>query len=251
MDRRTLSIAPGITLDARRAVWLAEPRALVLADLHLGYAWAQRQSGNLLPLGPAGEEADLLAALVADYAPERVVLLGDVVHRALALPGLREEICRLMSALAGVPEVEIVLGNHDRALPALLASCDLQIRASRELQLGPFLLRHGDDAAAREPGKDGWQLIGHEHPAISLGDGVTALKCPCFLIAESLIILPASSRWAAGSDVRSGRWMSPAAQAAEFHTAVASLADKLVPIRLAGGTRSPVGTPAIPLTTTR
>jgi len=51
-----------------------------VADVHLGYAWTQRQRGALLPLAEVGETASRLLALQAEYRPATLVLLGDLVH---------------------------------------------------------------------------------------------------------------------------------------------------------------------------
>ncbi|MCC6233574.1 MAG: hypothetical protein IT580_13070, partial [Verrucomicrobiales bacterium] len=40
-----MEVTPGVWLDARRAVWLEGHRALLVADVHLGYVWAERQRG--------------------------------------------------------------------------------------------------------------------------------------------------------------------------------------------------------------
>jgi len=67
--------------------------------------------------------------------------------------------------------------------------------------------------------------MGHEHPAISVGDGVTtSVKCPCFLISRRVIVLPAFSLWAAGGVEMALR--------ERFDHAVAILGDKLLPIPL-------------------
>jgi metallophosphoesterase superfamily enzyme len=92
---------------------------------------------------------------------------------------------------------------------------------------------HGDQPSAGEPVSEGCFLfMGHEHPAISLSEGVASIKCPCFLVSENVIVLPAFSSWAAGGDVRSGRFLSPVAQAARFTQAVAIVAGKLLPVPL-------------------
>jgi metallophosphoesterase superfamily enzyme len=67
---------------------------------------------------------------------------------------------------------------------------------------------------------------------MSLGDGFSSLKCPCFLIRHDLIVLPAFSSWAAGSDVRSGRFLSTLSMEDRFEQAVAILAGKLLPLPL-------------------
>jgi len=78
MDR--LELAPGVWVDARHAAWLAPERTLIVADVHLGYAWTQRQRGALLPLAEVEETASRLLALQAEYRPATLVLLGDLVH---------------------------------------------------------------------------------------------------------------------------------------------------------------------------
>jgi metallophosphoesterase superfamily enzyme len=75
--------------------------------------------------------------------------------------------------------------------------------------------------------------MGHEHPAITIGDGVTtSQKCPCFLVSESVIILPAFSSWAAGTNIHAYEFMSETARAAKFTQAIAICGEKLLPISL-------------------
>lgn len=88
-----------------------------------------------------------------------------------------------------------------------------------------------EETAAR----GGRVIIGHEHPAITLSDGVaTHAKCACFLTAPGLLILPAFSPWAAGTNAREGRFLSLFAQLAPPDRAVAIVAGKLLPILLRG-----------------
>ena len=95
----TWTLAEGVLLDARRAVILPEERILAVADLHLGYVWAQRQRGQLLPLG---EEDTLtrLHALCADWSPERLLVLGDFVHAVASPEGIREAVTGLIRGLS-------------------------------------------------------------------------------------------------------------------------------------------------------
>jgi metallophosphoesterase superfamily enzyme len=76
-------------------------------------------------------------------------------------------------------------------------------------------------------------VMGHEHPAISIGDGVTtSQKCPCFLVSDTVIVLPAFSRWAAGTDIHAHPFMSETARAAKFTRAIAICGKRLLPISL-------------------
>ncbi len=239
MDRTRHQLSPGLWLDARRAVWLEKEGVLAVADLHLGYAWAQRAAGNLVPLS-AGEDAPLrLRALVEDYAPREVAVLGDIVHRALRLEGIHDALRSLVDAVGDRARLRLVAGNHDRQLDILLEQFRLPLQVETQLAIGPHRLLHGDRAdeaqaaallaeAAQEKGR---VLFGHEHPAITLSDrAATALKCPCFLVAPDALVLPAFSSWAAGSDVRRGDFMSPLARQAKWRGAVAILAGKLLPV---------------------
>jgi putative SbcD/Mre11-related phosphoesterase len=228
----------GVCLDARHALWLARERALVLADLHLGYVWAQRHAGLLLPLSAPDDTIGRLENLLKSYRPRAVVLLGDIVHRATRIPEVRRELGCLKTALQEVETVSWVAGNHDRALGALLASSGIDCELQRQIVLGPHLLLHGD----AEPGYEEWQawaaqrgaggliIMGHEHPAIRLGDGLVTAKCPCFLAGPRVLILPAFSGWAAGVSIHQGQFMSGLAAAADFDRAVAIVAGKLLPV---------------------
>src|SRR5438132_1492813 len=66
----------GVVFDARRAVYFREHDLLAIADLHLGYAWAHRAEGQLLPVSKADDALTRLRALVDDYKPARLVILG-------------------------------------------------------------------------------------------------------------------------------------------------------------------------------
>jgi metallophosphoesterase superfamily enzyme len=74
--------------------------------------------------------------------------------------------------------------------------------------------------------------MGHEHPSISLGDGIRSAKFPCFAISRTTILLPAFSLWAAGVDICGNPFLGPLAKAAEFTRAVAICGEKLLPVKL-------------------
>lgn len=234
-------LIPSLHLDARHVLWLPEERTLVAADLHLGYAWAHRHAGQLLPITAPDDTVDRLAALAAEYRPAQIVLLGDIVHRAVPVPALREQLEALASRLSSVT-IRWVAGNHDRDLQSLLHRCGLSgIRLEAELTLGLHLLTHGageDGAAgaailARLESAGGWLIIGHEHPAIHLHDHVTtSVKCPCFLAGSRILILPAFSRWSAGSNVRSSPFLSAFARETAFSHAYAIMAGRILPMSL-------------------
>src|ERR1700756_929743 len=69
-------------IDARRALFWSDENALLIADLHLGKASLLRQAGTALPPGTTLEGLARLSSLIADYCPQRLLILGDLVHGA-------------------------------------------------------------------------------------------------------------------------------------------------------------------------
>lgn len=227
-----LALAPGILADARGALWFPHERVLTVADLHFGYAWAHRHSGQLMPLAPHDDLASRIGALLDYYQDAKeLVLLGDIVHKALPVEALRKELVRFFDSTTKRVAVRLILGNHDRKLPELLAQWSIPMECHNQYRLGDRILVHGDVPLA-EPAR--CIIMGHEHPAIALGDGIaTATRCPCFLVSNSVFVLPAFTRWSApGGDVRRRRFLSPLASAADFQCAVAIVGERLLRIPL-------------------
>lgn len=236
LHRGQFALTPDIILDARRAVWFEREKALAVADLHLGYAWAQRSRGAMLPLSSEDDTIPRLTELVREYGARELFVLGDVVQRAVPIEPVREPLRALCSEVGKLVKLRLLGGNHDRGLARLLAECNVSIEVEGVARLGPHWLLHGDAAppdGASEDAPDGSRIfIGHEHPAIRVGDGVASVKCPCFVAGERVVVLPAFSAWAAGTNIRQGSFMSPLARGAQFREAVAILAGKLLPVRV-------------------
>ena len=143
---------------------------------------------------------------------------GDIVHRALPLPQIEAQLKELFAQLQNT-RLRLIAGNHDRFLEKLISQ-----PLETEYQTGPYLFVHGHQPAARSQRI----VMGHEHPTISVGDGVTtSVRCPCFLLSPQFIVLPAFSLWAAGGVELALRH--------RFRRAVAILGDKLLPIPLNNG----------------
>ena len=239
LNAQTMSVE-GMVLDARRAVFLPESRTLVVADLHLGYAWAKRARGALLPVSAPEDTVDRLAELQCDHGARRIVVLGDVIHEAVALPMLEKVLREFCERLGTASELVFCLGNHDCKLDRLVQEWRLPIACHRELELDSCRLLHGDTApSAATDGADFRLsapprcLIGHEHPCVALEDGVSSrVRCPAFLQAEGLLVLPAFSAWAAGCEIGRQPFLGPLARAARFHTAVACVGPRLLRLPL-------------------
>lgn len=176
-------ILPGIWLDARLALWLADLGILVVADLHWGYAASHRAQGNLLPAWGDATIAQRLTALIHDYQPKEMIWLGDSLHSVAGQDAALEFL--RMTATA----VTIVSGNHDARWS--------RAKDHQSLHRSHYFLHHGDKI--RPIPHDCLEIVGHHHPAVSWQDGAgTRLKVPALVASSRRLVLPAFSPWAGG-----------------------------------------------------
>lgn len=181
-----VNIAQDVVLDGRLALFHRRQRWLAVADLHFGFELSQRAAGSLFPLWGMQTIQARLDALLGDYEPETLILLGDLVHDRAGVAAL-EELVREFSQRA---EVVLIAGNHDRQLGR-------HLNAVPVWRSGGFCFHHGhcEHQTANEI-----QVIGHHHPAQVMRDGAgLRLKLPAFVQQDLCWIMPAFSPWAAGT----------------------------------------------------
>ncbi len=221
-----------LTADIRRALWLPQHKLLAVADLHLGYAWSHRSKGQLLPVTRQEDTVERLLELQHEYQAEHIAILGDIVHDTISIPEVRAELDRLITTLSAQSQLTLLLGNHDRQLERNLTLPE-NVQLQKSLTVGHFTLLHGDDSRVMEGGEASLTLImGHEHPTLSLGDGVSAVRCPCFLVSPHAVVLPAFSPWANGCTVGRQRFLSPLLQEVSFREAHAIMGKRLLRVPL-------------------
>ncbi len=191
MSPSFVPVGGGAWLDGRLALVHPEGAWMAVADLHYGFEWTQRSRGALIPLYGMDSVESRLIDLVNAHRPDRLILLGDLVHSGSTVAELKACLERL--AELG-PEVIPLAGNHDRRFfrqtPLRETHCE-----------EGFVFHHGDQPLPAEYEGEP-QLIrvsGHLHPAVMIRDGAgTRIRLPAFLQREQDWILPAFSPWAAG-----------------------------------------------------
>jgi hypothetical protein len=173
---------------ASGALWLPDLRTAILADLHLGYAWAQRRRGELGPL-TSGSAAVRLRRALEELRPQRVVLLGDLYHASRPSAAERRMVEDALSAIAG--ELVLVRGNHDRKIER-----DFAKAAVAEWSAPGIVAAHGDAI----PETDGLLILGHFHPVAKLRDAAGASRrYPVFVLGARVCLLPALSDFSVGT----------------------------------------------------
>jgi uncharacterized protein len=193
----------------------------------------------MMPLSAPDDTVQRLLALLTDYPASELVLLGDIVHRAIPLEGIERELIQVAELVGAIVPIRWIAGNHDKALDLLLRRLPGEPLLRFEHRCGPHILTHGDATQAagdvhlelvRLSG--GRIFIGHEHPAFGVSDRVTtSVKCPCFAMNDYVIALPAFSSWAAGADVRRRDFLSTYFKTRAPRRAVACIGGKLLPMQ--------------------
>lgn len=196
-SRSTADRPPGIAdvTFTERAAYLADPDALVVADLHIG-----RDAGtNLeLPLGERAALVDGLAALLDRFEPSHVVVAGDLLDAFGSLPSPVEGTIRSLADAVAEHDAALTVatGNHDTMIDVVFAG-----ERVPEIRLDDgTVVCHG----AADPGSDAERtVIGHDHPTLAVG----GRKYPCALVGPiadrrgTLIILPAFSPLPRGTTI--------------------------------------------------
>lgn len=169
-----------------RALFWQRPRWLLLSDLHLGKAAHFRKAGLPLPEGSDEQTIARLDELIAEFIPQRVVIIGDLFHSDLNNGWkLFHDWCIRQRV-----ELHLVMGNHDRLSERRYREAGLVTHAAG-LVAPPFILEH--EAPLAMGGAGMMHVIsGHTHPGVVLhGAGRQSLRLPCFLAGPQVTLLPA------------------------------------------------------------
>ena len=190
-----------LELLPQRALWQPDQAVLLLADVHLGKAESFQASG--IPVPSDGDLGNLnrLLELAAQLNPQRVVVLGDLIHSRLGLTAELRAKIRALPELLGCP-LELIGGNHDQG------SWLEGLQAGAPRRLGDLWLSHEPTTPA---GEDLLNVAGHVHPVAVLGHGPDRLRLPCFALdrRRRRLVLPAFGALTGGYAVAAGqqRWV--------------------------------------------
>ena len=192
--RRVFPVRMGdmpVLLDARGACYFPQLDWLVVSDLHLEKGSFLHSFGN--PISQMDTYATLsrLDGLITDYAPETVVCLGDSFHDRNSFSRIREEDQQLLLHLQQrTLDWVWIQGNHDPDIPETMGG-----RAVDTLMAGQIQLAH-----EHEPDIP-YQLIGHYHPKCQRNVRRHRFRGRCFLMTDTMLIMPAFGQYTGGLDI--------------------------------------------------
>jgi len=145
-------------------------RIIVIADLHIGWEIELSQNGIHVPT----QTPKLLArleALLSEYKPTKLVILGDVKHTvAKAEMGEWRDVPDFFNNLKNrVQDIVVIRGNHDGNLEPLLPESVRLLAATGEIiaNVGFF---HGHQWPSPGLLKCKTLVMGHAHPVVALRD---------------------------------------------------------------------------------
>lgn len=207
-----MEIHQGINAD-HTALWLPVQSILVVADIHLGYEEELRKKGVHLPLGEFNHQKKLFTRLLEQYKPKTIVLNGDLKHSFGSINRTEwKHTLELLDLLTATSNVVIIKGNHDTILEPIARKKSIAIR--NYYKDNELLFLHGD--VLPEPHLlEAVQtiIIGHEHPAIGLTNGIRTEQYKCFLKLlwqkRTLIVQPSTFSLTTGVDVLTHELKSP------------------------------------------
>jgi metallophosphoesterase superfamily enzyme len=228
-------LADGVIALGAGFAFLGRSRVLLVADAHFGYEDVMG-GGAALPLWSTPEMAASIAGAARSSAAREIVFLGDTIHGSLMSAGATSAVAGALRELRDVAELTFVAGNHEgRSRGAAILGATVEA-----CERDGWLLVHGD-----KPGPLGRRsIIGHLHPSLHLGGGVSA---PAFLGSESIVVAPALTPYSRGLDVLSEQCIAALApwnvRRADLHV-VAATNDRVFPFgtlsALCAALRAPV-----------
>lgn len=182
-----------VELLPERAVYWPAARTLLVADLHWGKAETFQSYGIPIPTGGLVDDLARLEAALDRTGAIRLLVLGDLLHGAVA-PSVIEAIAAWRTRCT-VPTL-LVRGNHDRHVPVLPKSWDIEDHRGVLFEDG-YAFTH-----APAPVSGAYTWAGHLHPMARLRGRTDSMRLPCFHLGPEVGVLPAFGTFTGGVVVR-------------------------------------------------
>lgn len=188
----------GVYMSSDLCLHIPEERTVVIADLHIGYESALEAEGIHIPRIQTKTVISSLSKLVDKYEPDRLVILGDLKHEFSRNLGQEmKDVRKVLDSVSDRVDIVLVKGNHDNYVENIVSR--IQVPVVNHYKAAGITFVHGHLPCSERP-----LVMGHEHPSIKIVDRVGAyLKLPChaLLRRERILVLPAYSPLASGTDL--------------------------------------------------
>ncbi|MEJ1969283.1 MAG: ligase-associated DNA damage response endonuclease PdeM [Rhizomicrobium sp.] len=183
-----------LMLDCAGALWWPAEGTLVFSDIHFEKGSSLARFGALLPPYDTRTTLRRMAALIARYAPARVIALGDSFHDREAADRLDAEERGMLASFVTATDWIWIEGNHDPQPPQWLGGT-----ITEEIAIGGLVFRH-EPSPVPQPG----EIAGHLHPCATVTLRGRSLRRRCFASDGLRLVMPAFGAYAGGLDVADG-----------------------------------------------
>ena len=179
-----------LVLDVSGALWWPAQAMLIFSDIHLekGSSFAMR--GQMLPPYDTRTALKRMQAVVARYAPKRIMSLGDAFHDRDAAGRLDADERAMLSGFSQGADWIWITGNHD---PEPAENIGGRFLAS--VTQGALTFRHEPTENATA------EIAGHLHPCTTVTMRGRSLRRRCFVADGMRMVLPAFGAYAGGLDL--------------------------------------------------
>ena len=163
-----------------------DERTLVISDLHIGWEISLAEEGIYIP-SQTKRLLMRLKEIIFSERPDRLIILGDVKHTIAKIEAeeWRDVPDFFENILGMISKVQIVPGNHDGEIEALLPD-GVELLPSRGTTIGDIGVFHGHTWPLPEMLNCKTLIIGHVHPVITFRDPMgfritrqVWIKAPC------------------------------------------------------------------------
>jgi putative SbcD/Mre11-related phosphoesterase len=146
-------------------------RLLVVADYHAGIEAGLRYERGVELESAADARLDRLDGLLDRTQPDRLLVVGDLVHRVGRPDDVEaDELRTLVDSVTDRVPMTLVPGNHDAGVGDL--GLDIEVVDATGVRYGPVGFVHGHTWPARDVLEADVVCMGHEHPTVKLEDEV-------------------------------------------------------------------------------
>ena len=190
-NRSTEFAGHGFDLHPSGALFWRDPSLLIVGDLHLEKGSSYHRSGQFLPPYDTAQTLARLGRVITEMMPRRLLFLGDVFHDGAAWDRMSPENRQALSDIVEARDTIWVEGNHDQSFvpPGQ--------RGHPAYEEEGIIFRHVMDEGESRP-----EISAHYHPAGIVSHRGARLRRPCFVQAETRMMVPAFGVLTGGMDCR-------------------------------------------------
>lgn len=197
----------GIKINSLYSVYIPSRKIALIADLHIGYEGILQREGVMIPKYQKEILKERIKKIINFYEPEKLIINGDLKHEfGKNLRQEWREVTEILDFIRRRVDVLLIRGNHDNYLKTIASKMGIDF--VEEFEIENIKISHGHKNVDFEGRK---LIMAHEHPSILIKDKIGAVvKLPCFMVGREIVVMPALSPLASGTDVSSDEsFLSP------------------------------------------